>query len=113
LNPPIFAKDPLEELYPRPAQIDPGLPASMNSATVGALVATYVRYESSIENKLYRAMNQLERLQRAQQGEQLSAPVAVDVGVHVDQSNSDVNATPLQLVREDRPESDGDPEIPN
>ena len=39
------------------------------------------RYETAIENKLYRALNQLERLQRLRGGEKIPAPVSVSVGV--------------------------------
>jgi hypothetical protein len=44
----------------------------------------YQRYETAIENKLYRALNQLERLQRIRRGDQIPAPGAVDVNVHQD-----------------------------
>jgi hypothetical protein len=47
-----------------------------------ALVNKFQRYESAIENKFYRALNQLERLQRMRKGEHVAAPVAVDVAVH-------------------------------
>jgi hypothetical protein len=101
LNPAMFEKDPLEDLYPSAIQIDPGLPASMDSTTIGTLAGTYLRYESSIENKLYRAMNQLERMQRAQQGEHLPAPLAVDIGIHSDHRDAGTNAKPAPIVRED------------
>lgn len=101
LNPPIHGDDPLLELYPSPPLVDPGLPTSMDSNSVGALVGTYQRYESSIENKLYRAMNQLERIRRTQQGEHLPAPVAVDVGVHSDHRDEGTNAKPVQMARAD------------
>ena len=38
-----------------------------------------LRYESTIEKQLSRAMNQLERLQRMRNGEAIPAPLAVDV----------------------------------
>jgi hypothetical protein len=40
------------------------------------------RYETAIENKLYRAINQLERLQRIRKGEPVPAPQSVDVSLH-------------------------------
>lgn len=62
--------------------LDPGLPAPMSGRSVEALAGTFQRYESSMEGKLYRAMNQLERLQRMRLGEHISAPASVDVAVH-------------------------------
>jgi hypothetical protein len=39
----------------------------------------FLRYEGAIERQLYKAMNQLERLQRMRSGDNVSAPVEVDV----------------------------------
>ncbi len=50
-----------------PSVIDPGQPARIDSEGVEVLVR-YQRYESANENKLYRAMNQLERIRRIRQG---------------------------------------------
>ena len=38
-----------------------------------------MRYEGSLERQLYRAMNQLERLQRRREGEDVKAPLMMDV----------------------------------
>ncbi len=38
-----------------------------------------MRYEGSLDRQLYRAMNQLERLQRRRSGENVSAPLMMDV----------------------------------
>jgi hypothetical protein len=38
------------------------------------------RYETSLERQYYRAMNQLERLQRRRAGEHIPAPVSMDIG---------------------------------
>ncbi len=62
----------------------PGLPAMMELHTVEALAGTFQRYESAIENKLYRATNQLERLQWIRLGEQVSAPVTANVALHAE-----------------------------
>ena len=80
--------------------IDPGLPAPINSEGMDALVRTYQRYESANENKLYRAMNQLERTRRIQQGEYLPAPVAVDVAVHSESPGVDSTGAVPNLVLE-------------
>ena len=39
-----------------------------------------MRYETKLERQLYRAMNQLERLQRLRKGEQVPPPLTMDVG---------------------------------
>ncbi len=46
------------------------------------LVSGFQRYETAIENKLYRAINQLERLQRTRRGEFVPAPQTVDLSIH-------------------------------
>jgi CRISPR/Cas system-associated endonuclease Cas1 len=38
-----------------------------------------LRYEAALDRQLYRAMNQLERLQRRREGDKVSAPLMVDV----------------------------------
>ena len=62
--------------------VDPGLPARVGTETVATLANLFSRYETAIENRLYRAMNQLERLQRLRRGDRVAAPVSVDIAVH-------------------------------
>ncbi len=62
---------------------DAGLPARLSIEDVGAMIDKFQRYETAIENKLYRAMNQLERMQRQRRGEQIPPPATGDIGVHV------------------------------
>ena len=38
-----------------------------------------LRYEAALERQIYRAMNQLERLQRRRQGETIPAPLTMEV----------------------------------
>ena len=45
-----------------------------------------LRYEGAIERQLYKAMNQLERLQRMRSGDNVPAPVEVDIDVNTGQS---------------------------
>jgi hypothetical protein len=45
-----------------------------------------LRYEGAIERQLYKAMNQLERLQRMRSGDNVPAPVEVDVNVNTGQN---------------------------
>jgi hypothetical protein len=61
--------------------VDPGLPARLPAAAVETLL-TFQRYETAIENKLFRALSQLERLQRMRRGDRLHAPASLDVGIH-------------------------------
>ena len=44
-----------------------------------------LRYESTIERQLYKALNQLERMQRFRQGDNVPPPLEVDVNVNSDQ----------------------------
>ncbi|MFX0200978.1 MAG: hypothetical protein ACFFCW_33075 [Candidatus Hodarchaeota archaeon] len=46
-----------------------------------------LRYEGSIERQLYKALNQLERLQRLRAGDNVPAPVEVDVDVNTGKNN--------------------------
>ena len=64
--------------------IEPGLPARLSAGAVDALANTFARYETAIENRLFRALNQLERMQRIRRGEAIPAPVSADVAIHGD-----------------------------
>lgn len=43
------------------------------------LSSVYLRYQTTVENRLYKAMHELERVQRMRKGEAVPSPVAVDV----------------------------------
>jgi len=62
--------------------IEPEFSATVGSVGAINLVSGFQRYETAIENKLCRAINQLERLQRTRRGEFVPAPEALDVSVH-------------------------------
>ncbi len=64
--------------------LDPGLPARLPALAVETLVSKYGRYETQIENRFFRHLHELERLQRMRQGENVPAPASVDVAVHAD-----------------------------
>ncbi|MGO9244238.1 MAG: hypothetical protein ACLQDC_05635, partial [Verrucomicrobiia bacterium] len=56
--------------------------AARQSAEVlpsSAVLDKIMRYEATVERQLYRAMNQLERLQRRRNGEQVPPPLTMDV----------------------------------
>jgi hypothetical protein len=49
--------------------VELGLPAAVSALSAVILVSGFQRYGTAIENKLYRAINQLERTQRTRRGE--------------------------------------------
>jgi hypothetical protein len=51
----------------------------IKTATVSVLVNLFARYEVTTENRLYKAMHELERIQRIRKGEKINAPLAIDV----------------------------------
>ncbi len=51
----------------------------MQHEDVERLSSVYLRYQTTIENRLYRALHELERLQRRRMGEDVPSPVSVDV----------------------------------
>jgi hypothetical protein len=81
IHPPVKAAR-IEDIIGEPEIIEPGLPAAIGALSAVNLVAGFQRYETGIENKLYRAINQLERLQRMRRGEYVPAPQALDVSLH-------------------------------
>jgi hypothetical protein len=91
LNPPIYGET--QEVFELPSfkssLIDRGLPARITSEKFEPIVSTFQRYETSVENKLFRQMHEVERLRRLIQGEKLPPPVAVDVAVHTDNAGLD------------------------
>jgi hypothetical protein len=72
----------IERDYGNTVVVNPGLPARLSTSAIEILVEKCQRYETAIENKFYRALNQLERLQRMRRGDSIAAPAAVDVNVH-------------------------------
>lgn len=50
-----------------------------NVLPAAAVLDKILRYEGSLERQLYRAMNQLERLQRRREGEEVPPPVTVSL----------------------------------
>jgi hypothetical protein len=100
LNPPIFGE--VQDLLGGPSLecslIDRGLPARITSEKFEPLVTTFQRYESSVENRLFRHIHEAERLVRLIEGEKLPPPVAVDVAVHTD--NAGLDSFPESADRE-------------
>jgi hypothetical protein len=86
LNPPITETHPGLPQMLSDAEtvevIDPGLPSRLSAEGMDALASKFGRYETQIENRLFRHLHELERLQRSRSGESIPAPASVDVAVH-------------------------------
>jgi hypothetical protein len=65
-----------------PVVVDSGLPARIFSEAADTLANTLARYETALEYRLCRCLNQVERLQRLRQGEKTTAPASTDIAVH-------------------------------
>jgi hypothetical protein len=57
-----------------------GYSPEVDSKAVEKLVNIYARYEITIENRMYKALHELERIQRMRKGDLVNAPVTVDIG---------------------------------
>lgn len=79
IHPPV--KQTLADLL-EPTVVEPGLPAAVSARGAINLVSGFQRYETSIENKLYRELNYPERSQRSRQGEFVPIPESIDVSIH-------------------------------
>lgn len=89
IHPTVMGPTLREMLENEPEVIEPGLPAAIGAASALNLVVGYQRYETAIENRLYRAINYLERLQRTRLGEYVPAPLALDVSIQSAPGNTD------------------------
>lgn len=58
-----------------------GYTPQVGQDAVEKLSGTYLRYEIAIENRLYKALHELQRLQSARNGESVPPPIALDVDV--------------------------------
>lgn len=58
-----------------------GYAPKLSPDSVERITNIYTRYQITIENRLYRALHELERLQRMRKGERITAPLTVDVDV--------------------------------
>jgi hypothetical protein len=81
LNPETRGPNLSEELFMGEI-IDPGLPAVMNFESARPLVSVFQRYGTTSAHGLFRFLHELERLQRIRQGENVPAPVTVDLSIH-------------------------------
>lgn len=58
-----------------------GYVPKIHSGDIGILSGTYLRYEVAIENRLYKALHELQRIQAIRNGEIPPVPLTVDVDV--------------------------------
>lgn len=56
-----------------------GYTPKVNEEAVEKLSTTYLRYEIAIENRLYKALHELQRLQASRSGQPVAPPLAIDV----------------------------------
>lgn len=58
-----------------------GYKPRINEENITKITNIYSRYETTVQGKMYKALHELERLQRMRKGDTVAAPVAVDVEV--------------------------------
>jgi len=51
----------------------------LKDTSVEKLTSTYLRYEIALENRMYKAIHELQRLQASRNGEKIPPPLAVDI----------------------------------
>ena len=73
---------PQEQDCPTPITPELGLSTAIGALSAINLVSGFQRYETAIENKLYRAIHELERKQRSRKGEFVPVPQSLDVSIH-------------------------------
>jgi len=59
--------------------VDEGYIPKITEENVQKLMNTYGRYETTIENRLFRAIHELERTQRLRKGEKVPPPITADI----------------------------------
>ncbi len=64
-----------------------GYTPQVGQEAVAHLSDTYLRYEIAVENRLYKALHELQRLQSARNGEKVVPLIALDVDVSGDKEN--------------------------
>jgi len=57
-----------------------GYKPKISKEDVEPLENLYLRYEKSLEKRLYRTLHELERIQRARKGDRIPPPISLDIG---------------------------------
>lgn len=84
LNPHITSmENPLDidDFAPREVVKKEGYKPQITPNVVDDLGGIYLRYETTLENRIYKALHELERVKRIKSGERIPAPISVDVEV--------------------------------
>jgi len=74
LNPAQYSKSPMDQQLEqmiaesRSKLVDPGIPVQLASEEIKLICDTFGRYETANENRLFRSLSQLERLQSTRKG---------------------------------------------
>jgi hypothetical protein len=77
IHPPSQEQDCMAPITP-----EVGLSTVVGALSAINLVSGFQRYETATENKLYRAIHELERMQRMRKGEFVPVPQSLDVSIH-------------------------------
>ncbi len=67
--------------------LNEGYKPIVSHEVVEKLTTTFLRYEIALENRLYKAIHELQRLQSNRNGEKVPPPLAVDVDLSGDKTN--------------------------
>lgn len=59
--------------------VNEGYVPRITQDAVEQLLGVYLRYEMTIENRMYKALHELQRLQVARRGEPVAAPITIEV----------------------------------
>jgi len=88
----VVIKDILESMsYTETIVENEGYIPRITHDEVEILSNTYLRYEIAIENRLYKALHELQRLQSIRNGELVPPPLALDVDVSGEKENGFVS----------------------
>lgn len=63
----------------------------LKDTSVEKLTSTYLRYEIALENRMYKAIHELQRLQANRNGEKIPPPLAVDIDMTGDKADGFVS----------------------
>lgn len=70
----------LDKMGPKVEVLDPGLPARLQPRVLETITTTILRYETANENKIFRCLSQLERLQQQRRDRKPSSSGCADLG---------------------------------
>ncbi len=94
LNPRVTKVEDEMEMYLSTSKVvvvNEGYVPKIDSDDVEKLSDVYARYETAIENRLYKALHELQRLQASRNGENVPPPIALDVNVSGEKENGFVS----------------------